>query len=92
MLFVADLVDDLKDPRIASLPNLDTNSLVHFAVYDAARLAKLVVLNLDFYDGTPRWPSKKLRVGKILGQKLRVRRLTGGCRLHRLESLGQGKA
>lgn len=77
MLFVADLVGDLEDPSVARLPNLDTGSLVHFAIYDCGRLAKVVLLNLDFSDKTSPRSSIKLSLSHVLGKNLHVRRLNG---------------
>ena len=77
MLFVADLVGDLADPTIARLTKLDTDSLVHFAIFDCGRLVKLVLLNLEFFDGTSPHPSQHLDLRKYLGKSLQVRRLTG---------------
>lgn len=77
MLFVADLVEDLKDPSVARLTDLDTDSLVHFAIYDCGRLAKVVLLNLNFSDETSTRSSIKLSLSHVLGNDLHVRRLTG---------------
>lgn len=87
MLFAADLVADLAAPQVAPLTELDTTSTVHFAVYDGEELRKLVLLNMDFFNGTsfgngssttdaPR-PARQFHVGATLGKELRVRRLTG---------------
>lgn len=87
MLFAADLVADLAAPRIAPLEELDTTSSVHFAVYDGEQLRKLVLLNLDFFNGTSSAngtptddfgrPARRFDVGATLGKQVQVRRLTG---------------
>ncbi|GAB7331892.1 hypothetical protein MBLNU13_g03824t2 [Cladosporium sp. NU13] len=77
MLFVADLVGDLTDPTTARLTNLDTDSFVHFATFNCGRMVKLVLLNLESFDGTSPRPFQHLDLGKSLGKNLRVRRLTG---------------
>jgi hypothetical protein len=77
MLFVADLVGDLTDPATARLTDLDTDSHVHFAIFDCGRLTKLVLLNLEFFDGTSPRTVQHLDLGKYLGRNLGVRRLTG---------------
>lgn len=77
MLFVADLVGDLADPTVARLTDLDTDSLVHFAIFDCGRLIKLVLLNLEFFDGTSPRPVQHLDLEESLGRNLRVRRLKG---------------
>lgn len=76
MLFVADLVGDLGDPTISALPDLDTSSTVHFAVFDCGHLSKLVLLNLDFFDGNATRSSERFNLSEVLGSKLEVRRLT----------------
>ncbi|KAG8158323.1 hypothetical protein KVR01_012084 [Diaporthe batatas] len=87
MLFAADLVSDLPAPQIAPLTELDTTSTVHFAVYDGEELRKVVLLNLDFFNGTisangtsatdATRPARQFDMGAALGRELRVRRLTG---------------
>jgi uncharacterized membrane protein len=79
MLFVADLVADLKNPRVAPMPDVDTDTAVHYAVYDGNELKKLVLLNLDYYDGqsTAARPTKSFGAPRLLGKKLKLRRLTG---------------
>jgi hypothetical protein len=81
MLFAADLVADLEAPEIAPLAELDTASTVRFAVYDGGQLRKVVLLNLDFFNGTSETnatrPARRFDVGATLGKQLQVRRLTG---------------
>ncbi|KAI6914968.1 hypothetical protein KC318_g267, partial [Hortaea werneckii] len=78
MLFMADLVGDLDRPSIAGLHYLDTSSLVHHAVYEGEQLRKLVLLNLQHYDGTGERSSHEFDVSYILGsEELQYKRLTG---------------
>ena len=79
MLFVADLVADLKDPKVAPMPDLDTDTMVHYAIYDGKKLQKLVLLNLEYFSGTSQSSRRSTTFGsaRLLGTKLRVRRLTG---------------
>jgi hypothetical protein len=79
MLFVADLVAGLASPRVAPMPDLDTDSAVHYAIYDGNTLQKLVLLNLEYFEGTSQSarPSRVYGSARLLGTKLKVRRLTG---------------
>ncbi|KAK4041439.1 glycoside hydrolase superfamily [Parachaetomium inaequale] len=79
MLFIADLVADLKDPKVAPMPDLDTDTTVHYAIYDGKKLQKLVLLNLEYCSGTSQSSRRSTTYGsaRLLGKKLRVRRLTG---------------
>jgi hypothetical protein len=79
MLFVADLVADLKSPRLAAMPEEDTDTAVHYAIYDGNKLQKLVLLNLEYFNGTSQSarPSRAYGTPRRLGKKLKVRRLTG---------------
>jgi len=76
MLFVADLVGDLENSTISALPDLDTISTVHFAVFDCGRLSKMVLLNLDYFEGNAIRSSERFDLTEILGSTLEVRRLT----------------
>lgn len=67
MSFVADLVGDLGSPSIARIPDLDSDSLVHFAIYDCRRLVKIVLLNLDYFDETSTRAAKNISLGSTLG-------------------------
>ncbi|KAH6691291.1 glycoside hydrolase superfamily [Plectosphaerella plurivora] len=77
MLFVADLVADLEEPRIAAVKEED--SAVHFAIYDGDKLEKLVLLNLGYFNETSGSERgiQKVDVGSLMGPGLGVRRLTG---------------
>jgi hypothetical protein len=79
MLFVADLVADLQSPRVAPMPEEDTDTAVHYAIYDGHKLQKLVLLNLEYFNGTSQSarPSRAYGTPRRLGKKLKVRRLTG---------------
>lgn len=77
MLFLADVVGDLEDPTIAPLTALDTNSTVHFAVYDKGRLEKLILLNTAEATNSTTRSSVTFDIKSSLGEKLKVRRLTG---------------
>ena len=76
MLFMADLVADLEDPKITPLK--EEESAVHFAIYDGDELQKLVLLNNEYYNDTLHSArgSQKVDVS-FLGSNLGVRRLTG---------------
>ena len=77
MLFIADLVADLKVPRIAPITSLDSSSAVHFAIYDNDQMEKLVILNMEYFNETNTRSSREFNVVSSLGSNLRVRRLTG---------------
>jgi len=79
MLFIADLVADLKSPRVAPMPDLDTDTAVHYAIYDGNELQKLALLNLEYFGGTSQStrPSRAYGSARMLGTKLKLRRLTG---------------
>lgn len=77
MLFIADLVADLDNPRVAPISSLDTNSAVHFAIYNNNQIQKLVLLNTQYYSGSSSRPSTNFDVNSSLGSNVRVRRLTG---------------
>ena len=77
MLFIADLVADLNDPRILSIETNDLKSAVHFAVYDGDEIRKLVFLNTEFFNKNGSRTSQEFDLSAILGRKLRLRRLTG---------------
>lgn len=77
MLFVADLVADLDDPMVAPITSMDTNTAVHFAIYQDDQIVKLVLLNLEYYTGDSDRPSTDFDVSDLLGSNVRVSRLTG---------------
>ncbi|KAI7548168.1 hypothetical protein KC331_g4577 [Hortaea werneckii] len=78
MQFMADLVGDLDRHSIAGLHYLDTSSLVHYAIYEGEQLRKLVLLDLQHYDGTGERSSHEFDVSYILGsEELQYKRLTG---------------
>ncbi|OGM39579.1 hypothetical protein ABOM_011758 [Aspergillus bombycis] len=77
MLFIADLVADLKVPRVAPITSLDSSSAVHFAIYDNDQIQKLVILNMAYFNGTTTRSRREFNVASSLGSNLRVRRLTG---------------
>lgn len=79
MLFIADLVADLDSPRVAPMTDLDTDTAVHYAIYDGNNLQKLVLLNLEYFSGTSQSarPSRAYDSARLLGTRLKLRRLTG---------------
>jgi len=79
MLFIADLVADLQSPRVAPMPDLDTDTAVHYAIYDGNQLQKLVLLNLEYFGGTSQSTRPRRAYGSagLLGTRLKLRRLTG---------------
>ncbi|KAM0209044.1 hypothetical protein ACHAQD_011358 [Fusarium lateritium] len=79
MLFIADLVADLKKPRITAIPLTEKETAAHFAIYDGKKLEKLIFLNLERYEKNQTAPrgSQTYDISSVLGDKVRVRRLTG---------------
>ncbi|GMG11843.1 unnamed protein product [Aspergillus oryzae var. brunneus] len=77
MLFIADLVADLNGPRITPITSLDSNSAVHFAIYDNDQIQKLVLLNTEYFNETTTRSSREFNIASSLGLNLKVRRLTG---------------
>lgn len=77
MLFVADLVSNVSSPRVAPMPDLDTDTAVHYAIYGGNELQKLVLLNLEYFGGGSSRPSRVFGAARQLGTRLKVRRLTG---------------
>lgn len=78
-LLFAELVSDLgHKPEIASVPSLDAFDLAHYAVYSSSSdLQKLVILNLDYTNGTSPRTYKTFDVSSKFGQHVTVKRLTG---------------
>lgn len=78
-LLFADLVSDLgRSPQIVSIPSLDAVDLAHYAVYSSpSDLQKLVILNLDYINGTSPRTYKTFDVSSEFGKKFTVKRLTG---------------
>ena len=77
MLFMADVVGNLRDPKISPLKSLDTASAVHFAVYDKGKLQKLILLNTQLAEGNSSRSSIEFNVKSVLGSKIKIQRLTG---------------
>jgi hypothetical protein len=78
-LLFAELVSDVgHKPQIAAIPSLDAFDLAHYAVYSSSSdLQKLVILNLDYVNGTSPRTYKTFDVSSEFGDNITVKRLTG---------------
>lgn len=78
MLFVGDLIKGVKSPRVTRVEQFDTTSLVHFAVFDeGGALRKLAIINTGLGTDTAQPRTEKvINVSSVLGEELRVMRLT----------------
>ena len=77
-LFMADIIANIPKPTIFELSASESDNLALYAIYNNTEIAKLVVLNLDFYNDTAIVrPKEKVDVQAILGQKLTATRFTG---------------
>jgi hypothetical protein len=52
LLFYADLIADISEPTIQELSAFESDELAVYAVYKGSEIAKVVVLNLGFYNDT----------------------------------------
>ncbi|KAH8812634.1 hypothetical protein F5884DRAFT_878457 [Xylogone sp. PMI_703] len=76
-LFFADLVSDIRAPRISHIHSLDLSDSAHYALFSSSRqVQKLVILNLDYCNSTTPRTYKTSDVSSVLGRKLKVTRLT----------------
>ncbi|OBT81651.1 hypothetical protein VE02_10289 [Pseudogymnoascus sp. 03VT05] len=78
-LLFADLVSNLgRTPEIAPIRSLDATDLAHYAVYSSPfNLQKLVILNLDYINGTNPRTYKTFDVSSEFGKHFTVKRLSG---------------
>ncbi|KFY04146.1 hypothetical protein O988_00965 [Pseudogymnoascus sp. VKM F-3808] len=78
-LLFADLVSNLgRTPEISPIPSLDSTGLAHYAVYSSSfNLQKLVILNLDYINGTNPRTYKTFDVSSEFGKHVTVKRLSG---------------
>lgn len=77
-LFVADLVSELHEPQISPIYSLDAENMAHYAIYSSSReLQKMVILNLDYFNGTTSRAYKTFDVTSVFGKNVAVTRLTG---------------
>lgn len=78
-LLFADLVSNLgRTPEISPIPSLDATDLAHYAVYSSSfNLQKLVILNLDYINGTNPRTYKTFDVSSEFGKGFTVKRLSG---------------
>ncbi|KAM5363816.1 hypothetical protein ACJZ2D_011850 [Fusarium nematophilum] len=70
MLFIADLVADLKVPKVTAISSLDTSSSIHFAIFDGNKLQKLVLINTHV-DGKGRIKSRE-KIEKVFNGIVKV--------------------
>ena len=79
LLFYADLVVGIPEPTIQELSAFESDELAVYAVYNGSEVAKIVVLNLGFYNDTSvergvEW----INAGALFGgEEVEVGRLTG---------------
>lgn len=77
MLFLADLVADIKSPRVYRVGHLDTYDLAHYVICDGSKLQKMVLLNIHYHNGsTETRPLKAINVAPVLGRDIEIKRLT----------------
>lgn len=78
-LLFAELVSDLGyNASIAPITSLDAFNLAHYAVYSSSsNVQKLVILNLDYINGTSARTYKTFDVSSQFGENVTVKRLTG---------------
>ena len=79
LLFYADLIADISEPTILELSAFESDELALYAVYNGSEVAKVVVLNLAFYNDTSMQRGLEwINVGALFGgEEVEVGRLTG---------------
>lgn len=68
----------MDQPHISPIYSLDAENMAHYAVYTSSGdLKKLIILNLDYFNGTTTRAYKTFDVTTVFGKSVSVTRLTG---------------